>query len=345
MKKKILLIFSLILSVFVISCAKKEETNWEKFINTQKGGKSIYGEPKEFLIEFEPKIDLKSKLPENEYAKTVKEGIEFGDKIRKDIFRGILPRERREALMNAYEKNAKKLVPLIPLDNSDIKPIAVYEIENDNINLKSGELSEADKQRAVDVYKNFTRLFPKEWIEHIKLLEINRDDKNKYAAYINLDEENFNTKLGINLTEGYLGLSRESENLVYIHEFAHSFSYNKNQLDTKKEFDVENFSNFKENSYLKAFNEAFWKNAPKNWRYNSVKEQEDADNFYRLNKDKFISPYSSVNVMEDFAESFVAFVLEDSTLTSNRLIDKKTNFFYQYPELVLLRIQILKNFR
>lgn len=343
--RKFLLIFSLILSLFVVSCSKKEETTWDKFIATQKGGKSVYGEPKEFKLDFEPKIDLDKKIIDGDTEKTVKELIEEGDVVRNNIFKGILPRHRRKSLMDAYEKSAEILVPLLPIDDEDIKPIAVYNVENGEIVLKSGELNDADKKISMEAYKNFSKLFPNKWIENIKTMEVNRDNKNMYAAYISRDEETGDTKLGINLVEGYFSSNSESANIVYIHEFAHAFSQKKDQVDFEKEFEIINLSSYKENSYIRAFNDAFWKNVPETWRYNSVKEQKDADDFYRMNKDNFISPYSSVNVMEDFAESFVSFVIEDNTLESNWIFDKKLNFFYQYPELVLLRLQILRNFK
>ncbi|HEY4487700.1 MAG TPA: hypothetical protein VI483_02975 [Candidatus Paceibacterota bacterium] len=87
----------------------------------------------------------------------------------------------------------------------------------------------------------------------------------------------------------------------------------------------------KAGSYLAIFAARFWPDA---------KGQGDASGVY--SPLKFISAYAATNIAEDMAESWAAFFLLDKP-TGSTLADKKIRFFYEYPEFVSARKEILKN--
>lgn len=65
---------------------------------------------------------------------------------------------------------------------------------------------------------------------------------------------------------------------------------------------------------------------------------------YTDNEDDFVNDYAATNPEEDFAESFMYFVLYDwPEEDSVYLYDKKILFFTQFPELVELADTIVAN--
>ena len=152
--------------------------------------------------------------------------------------------------------------------------------------------------------------------------------------------------LGVNF-DSMFNMPDFKKQCVYLHEFAHIFSMSENQFkDGGIEYNLfgETFDNFKKDAYMNKFYKQFWNNVDQYWRDNEDKKIEDIDAFYSLNKDNFVTHYASTNAYEDFAETFVGFILnkyDDDYFTPQ--IKQKINFFYQYPNLVVLRTQILKN--
>ena len=55
-----------------------------------------------------------------------------------------------------------------------------------------------------------------------------------------------------------------------------------------------------------------------------------------------MTEYAASNPDEDFAESFVAFVLKEKP-TKSTTVDQKIRFFYDFPELVEMRDFIRSN--
>ncbi|HKJ37827.1 MAG TPA: hypothetical protein VJ972_03565, partial [Anaerolineales bacterium] len=66
------------------------------------------------------------------------------------------------------------------------------------------------------------------------------------------------------------------------------------------------------------------------------------DDFYYKYEDQFISSYAATTLEEDIAESWSFFVLAPKPQPSS-IANEKVLFFYDYPELVQLREEILNN--
>jgi hypothetical protein len=96
-------------------------------------------------------------------------------------------------------------------------------------------------------------------------------------------------------------------------------------------------------SVLLAFQQQFW--APYGEAAPDLANT-DADlawEFYLAHEDDFVSDYAATNAIEDAAETFMTFVLEDEP-TGDSMVARKLEFFWAYPELVAIRERIRTEF-
>jgi hypothetical protein len=106
----------------------------------------------------------------------------------------------------------------------------------------------------------------------------------------------------------------------------------------------------KPKSYINAFYSRFWANIMDEWKKIDALSTADNQNpyydklyaFYQAHQDQFVDDYAVTNTSEDMAETFAYFVLAPKP-TGNSIRDQKILFYYDYPELVQLRSQILDN--
>ncbi len=97
-------------------------------------------------------------------------------------------------------------------------------------------------------------------------------------------------------------------------------------------------------SYLNLFYEKFWKDIYPEWyeaNHGATGSDRAMEKFYNKYQEKFINEYSSTHPIEDIAESWMYFVLAP-TPAGNTVPEQKIKFFYDFPELVQLRYQIIK---
>lgn len=95
-------------------------------------------------------------------------------------------------------------------------------------------------------------------------------------------------------------------------------------------------------SAIWAFQQRFWddyEDAP-------TPHNEDwdvADAFSADHPEHFVSDYAAMNVVEDIAESFMVFVMEERP-AGETVADQKIAFFYDYPEFVAIRERVRAEF-
>lgn len=102
-----------------------------------------------------------------------------------------------------------------------------------------------------------------------------------------------------------------------------------------------------EDSYINAFYNEFWTGIYDEWNEINLEEDEDLyyeklDEFYYQYEDQFLTDYSVTHPAEDIAEAFGFFVFAEKP-DGDTVAEEKILFFYQYPELVQLRSDILSN--
>ncbi|MEK6754079.1 MAG: hypothetical protein AABZ00_17605 [Chloroflexota bacterium] len=100
-------------------------------------------------------------------------------------------------------------------------------------------------------------------------------------------------------------------------------------------------------SYIDDFYNQFWAGLYEEWNEINLEEDEDIyyeklDEFYAKYEDRFVTSYAATNPEEDIAEAFAFFVFSPEP-AGDTIAVEKILFFYQYPELVELRANILGN--
>ena len=99
------------------------------------------------------------------------------------------------------------------------------------------------------------------------------------------------------------------------------------------------------NSYMNEFFNRFWTDLYTEWQDINLEEDENThdkmlDDFYKIYRDQFLTDYAATSPAEDIAESWAYFVLSPKP-ELNSIANEKILFFYEYPELVALRQEIL----
>jgi hypothetical protein len=134
-----------------------------------------------------------------------------------------------------------------------------------------------------------------------------------------------------------------------IHEFGHMLTLNDQQITA----DVDTCDYYmtldgcsQEDSYINAFYDAFWTNIYDEWKSDAnLSEEGEADEdsvtvFYEKHADEFLTDYAPTGPEEDIAESWTYFIFSKKP-TEKTPANEKILFFYDYPELVALRQQVL----
>lgn len=231
--------------------------------------------------------------------------------------------------------------------------IAQYTITWDDLQLLTAEdnFQEIEADHVDAIWQKFIHIIPLQRRQQLTTLNIHQDTET--TAYIGSEENNSFLIKKILRPESYkvLGIditAFQEEKfwiLTLIHEFAHLFSLSDAQywniIFCYTGFTYECFT---PTSYLNQFFLSFWKGVDKDYIEKEDLTAEEKQTFYEINKDAFLNNYASGNPHEDFAESFTAFIIRSSEeLDEENIIDQKILFFYQYPELVALRREILNN--
>ena len=153
-----------------------------------------------------------------------------------------------------------------------------------------------------------------------------------------------------------------------IHEYAHLLTLNASQVTPDQEIvdDPYNWDLQAEkaaacpnyfsgtgcsqpDSYIQAFYTRFWADINDEWEKVDLLQHDAEDfnpyydglyNFYKSHRDQFLDDYSTTHPAEDIAESFAYFIFSPRPSGSS-IKEQKILFFYDYPELVQLRQEIL----
>ncbi len=141
----------------------------------------------------------------------------------------------------------------------------------------------------------------------------------------------------------------DSNTELIVHELAHIISYEE-IIGLAKPVNGLCDKYFKkrgcpsENSYLKQFVNKFWTTEDLERAENFSNRNEPLKSAYDYNdlhKTEYVSDYSALSPEEDFSESFRFFILDE--FVNKSLAEEKVNFFEEYPELHLIKKEVMKN--
>jgi hypothetical protein len=232
-------------------------------------------------------------------------------------------------------------------------------LETVPVGLKTQQDDVATQQQ---IWNYFAALIPEEQRGMISYYSVLTDGKNNLlAAVAQTYHDPSQWVLEVDIAD-----ASDTANLTFtmIHEFGHLLTLNSNQVPPSMEvfdhphditvlqqqvamcpnyFTGEGCSNG--DSYINHYYQRFWSDIYDEWsQINQIKDERDyyekMSRFYFNYEDRFVSEYATSNPAEDLAESWTYFVLGPKP-SGNTIADQKVLFFYEHPELVVLRAQIL----
>ncbi|KND47116.1 MAG: hypothetical protein AB199_01650 [Parcubacteria bacterium C7867-004] len=180
-----------------------------------------------------------------------------------------------------------------------------------------------------------------------------KEPQSAYLAYVQtLASKDKSWQLSVNVNAVDLNNKKWTRDMAItlVHEYAHILTLNNAQMKKGKgleasclkvgdTFWVARYGCTKEDSYLGMFVKAFWTPADI-MAYRAAQKKGDEAGLYKGQNEAFVTPYAATSPVEDIAESFTDFVLQQKPVGTTSIRDKKIHFFYQYPELVKMRTQI-----
>ena len=221
-----------------------------------------------------------------------------------------------------------------------------------------------DEAKHQEIWNYFSTLIPLNQRDSLTEYSIVTDGQGGSLAAVAQTQTDFDKwSLEVDIID-----SNNSYDLTYtlVHEFAHLLTLGPDQVDPSLAI----FNNPEDNdiylqeasrcadyfpgegcarsdSYINNYFNQFWADIHEEWNEINLIEDEDAlyealDNFYYKYEDSFVTSYAPTNPEEDIAESFSFFVFSPRP-EGNTIVEEKILFFYDYPELVQLRANILNN--
>ncbi len=199
-----------------------------------------------------------------------------------------------------------------------------------------------------EIWALFTQLIPQDQRTMVDQFGISSDGVEETMAWVEpIDEYDLSSWLLV-IDPADAG-NPEELTFTLIHEYGHLLTLNDHQIIS----DAASCSTYEpqegcttSNAYLNAFYQKFWVNLYP--EIQEIEEESDEDRYYDLldafyqeHEDQFVSDYAATNVEEDIAESWSYFVLGQKP-DGNSIAEQKILFFYDYPELVDLRGEIIQ---
>ena len=231
--------------------------------------------------------------------------------------------------------------PLVQYDDPDLGLVDSYWVD------EFGDLEPRPVHRSTqaEVWHTFQRVATPTFTAKVVVEYIVGDDPDAdLLAYVLKNDDTDYWTLAVNLD-----VADSPDVLVptLVHEYAHLLSLGRGELDPT--VDAAACATIalwegclRDTSMLWAFQQRFWSGqvgAPD-------AENDDWDvvgEYYEGREDDFVSDYAAMNVVEDFAESFMVFVMEEAP-TDGSIASAKIAFFTEYPALVAARERIRGEF-
>lgn len=235
----------------------------------------------------------------------------------------------------------------------DTVPVASYSVQAGRL-VKTGSSGasapfEGNYQKIWDAV---TALVPSPLIDEVgrfELFSIKENDSvtTETDGYAVLSDDGASFVLGLNLesaTSAFIDKDPKArEELIgtLIHEFGHVISLSPSQMlkadETGNGLNLDE-GTLRDESLLNRFYGLFWKNAYPQHGIDATSDEE-GQALYDQAPSAFVTPYAATGPLEDFAETFSSFVLNDRP-SDTSIKNRKISFFYDDPSLVGLRTEI-----
>ncbi|SDQ46805.1 hypothetical protein LHA31_04000 [Carnobacterium viridans] len=235
--------------------------------------------------------------------------------------------------------------------------IVTYQVTNDVLSngiINTANTNQTEYARDTNdhhrLWDTFKTIIPADLRTNVYSFSVFSDGISNLLGYVEpLDYNGDTWQLGVDFID-----SIDKKNFYYtlIHEYGHLLTLNNKQLVSNydwKTFDQKEttYSSFygesTPDSYMNVYYQEFWIYYYKEWQHLNVQSDSKAQQaFYLEHADDFLTSYAVTHPEEDIAESWTFFILSPKQ-SNDTVAQKKQNFFYQFPELVETRTEILKN--
>ena len=217
----------------------------------------------------------------------------------------------------------------------------------------------AAQQRVWDYFTSLIPAAQRKWITNYVIFT---DGSYNTLAWVGLVEygDNSRWELGVDVLD--------SSDPIYltgtiVHEVGHLITLNSDQIIQSEDFIYSPYQNADvcptfistegcstPESYINGFYQKFWTEIYDDWMEIVYKASPSNDDelravvaeFYGNHPDDFAREYAATNIKEDLAVSFEHFIL-DPKPDGNSVVEQKILFFYDFPELVAMRQQMIQN--
>ncbi|WP_020007723.1 hypothetical protein [Salinicoccus albus] len=228
--------------------------------------------------------------------------------------------------------------PDVFIENRTRNNLITYEVENFELTDPEyhNELPVGTEAEFVEIWEMFQRVIPNERITSVRSFNLFSDGEGNTLAYVDIQPEG--TTLGVDIRDNS---SRASQYRTLIHEYGHIHSLPAGDFTEGcggTELDC-----LQDGTLMAAYIDRFWAQYGEEWIENKHKSQPEQEAFYNNNVNDFEVPYAALNPKEDYAVTFVSFITAPMPEDSSQLNDTKVMSFYEDPELVALRVDILNN--
>lgn len=305
---------------------------------------------------------------------------DFNDNVFVENGAGDLRKEKESLSMGSfdfdeyYEESEHLILAFYEVKKGNLKDVVkpkinrdLYEYFSDNMDYSLSELSTLRNEEDLFelLWEHVTYLVPEEYMERIKYFEVFTDGYDETLGTIeditySMDngEEAFIFSLDIlDMLDDDYTVDTDIFAGTVIHELGHIITLAVSQLnfvdyemsDPKTYYLFDDEADTYPDSYLNLFFQKFWPPIYEEWEMVDYYEYEDEeryydllDEFYLKYEDQFVSDYAPTNPVEDIAESFMAFIMQDKP-GSSLIREQKILFFYDFPEMVAVREHYRKN--
>jgi len=254
-------------------------------------------------------------------------------------------------------------------DSEEEEYYVVYEIADDSLDTRKDfhatnhiNAEQDSRARHETLWAYFSSIIPPEERKFLTRFAVISDGRYNLLAAVTPNYDNptqWTLELDILDSDNYHDLT-----FTLLHEFGHLLTLNSKQVPVNRRvlynpddielhdqavadcpgyFTGEGCSNT--DSYINEFFIRFWPRFYEEWKEIDLIEDEDdhldkLDEFYDAYKDQFLTNYATISPAEDIAESWSFFILSPKP-GPDSIANEKITFFYEYPELVQLREDIL----
>lgn len=196
------------------------------------------------------------------------------------------------------------------------------------------DLPFGDSGRFLSIWERYSAIIPADYEGTVDRFRLFSDGEGSRVAYVSISEDD--TLLAVDIRDNH---NRSQLYRTLIHEFAHIYSLPMDDFTCNSTL----MSCLKEDALLYDYMQRFWTQYDENWYDNTNKSMPQREAFYNTNFSDFYIPYQVTNVKEDFAVTFVQFIIRPTPKNPVQLKDIKVESLYEHEELVLMRLEMLEN--